>query len=161
MGLTEDYREEVRELESSVEEALIPRKKAFRAKKWLDRLLPLALIAFSFVILIGMGISVNPAVAKMINYLNWAVIAYFAARLVVGFRLAKSNRKFFKQHWMDFALVIPAFSLLKEVRMFQFLTESELFSVESEAIAGSAAATRNAGIFAKLTRIVRIVKRSI
>lgn len=161
MGLTEEYREEIEELESSIEETLVPEKKAFQAKKWLDRLLPIALIALSFIIFIGMGVSLSPTVAKLINYLNWAVVGYFAARLIVGFRLAKSNRKFFKNHWLDFALVIPAFSLLKEVQLFRFLKNMEVLSVEGETIAGSALASRNAGAFAKATRIVRIAKRSI
>lgn len=161
MGLTEEYREDIEELESSIEETLVPKSKAFQAKKWLDRLLPVALISLSFVMLIGLGVSVNPLVAELINYLNWAVICYFAARLVVGFRLAKSNKKFFKTHWMDFVLVIPAFSLLREVRVFTFLEEIEIFSIDGETIAGSAVASRNAGVFAKSARIIRILKKSI
>lgn len=161
MGLTQEYREKIEELESSVEETLVPRKKAFKAKKWLDRLLPVALIALSFIIFMGVGVSVSPTVANAINYLNWAVIAYFAARLLIGFRLAQSNRKFFKNHWMDFVLVIPAFSLLKEVQLFQMLDEIELFSIQGETIAGSAVATRNLGVFAKSARIIRIAKKSI
>jgi len=161
MGLTEEYREEIEELENSIEETLVPKKKAFQAKKWLDRLLPLALIVLSFVIFIGMGVSVSPTAATLINYLNWAVVGYFAARLVIGFRLAQSNKKFFRNHWMDFALVVPAFSLLKEVRLLKFLEELEIFSINGETIAGSAVASRNAGVFAKVARIVRIGKKSI
>jgi hypothetical protein len=161
MGLTEEYREEIEDLETSIEETLVPEKKAFWAKKWLDKLLPIALILLSFVVFIGLGVSVSPTVANIINYLNWAVIAYFAARLVIGFRLAKSNRNFFKTHWMDFVLVVPAFSLLKEVRLFKFLEGTELLSLQSETIAGSALASRNAGVFAQSARIVRIVKRSV
>lgn len=161
MGLTEEYKEDIEELEASIEETLVPRKEAFRAKKLLDLLLPVALISLAFVLLIGLGVSVSPTVATVINYLNWAVIGYFAARLIVGFRLAKSNKKFFKNHWLDFALVVPAFSLLKEVRLLQFVQELEIFSIEGETIAGSAVASRNAGVLAKVTRIVRIGKRSI
>lgn len=161
MGLTEEYREDIEELESSIEETLVPEKKAFQAKKWLDRFLPVALIGLSFVIFIGMGVSVSPTVANLINYLNWAVVCYFAARLIVGFRLAQSNRKFFRNHWMDFALVVPAFSLLREVRLFKFLEGLEILSINGETVAGSAVASRNAGIFAKVARIVRIGEKSI
>jgi len=52
MGLTDQYREDIEELESSIEESLISEKRAFEAKKWLDRLLPLVLILLSSVILI-------------------------------------------------------------------------------------------------------------
>lgn len=162
MGLTKEYRNQIEELETSVEETLVPEEKAFKAKKWLDKLLPLALISLSFIILIGMGVSVSPQVAVLINYLNWAVIVYFAARLIVGFRLATSNRKFFRTHWMDFALVIPAFSLLREVKMLNFLGDLEVLSVQSEGAAESSEiASRNAGIFAQSARIIRIAKRSI
>lgn len=161
MGLTKEYREEIEELETSIEETLVPEKKAFKAKKWLDRLLPVGLILLSFVLLIGMGVSVSPTVANIINYLNWAVVGYFAARLLIGFRLAKSNRKFFKNHWMDFVLVVPAFSLLREVQLFKFLEELEILSINGETIAGSAVASRNAGVFSKIARIVRIGKKSI
>ena len=161
MGLTEEYREDVEDLETSIEEALISEKRAFKAKKWLDRLLPLALISLAFIFLIGIGVSLNPAVAKAINYLNWIVIIYFGARLLVGFRLAQSNKKFFRSHWMDFVLVVPAFSLLREVKILQFITDLEIFSIKGEAVAGSAVASNNAGIFAKIARIVRIGKKSI
>jgi len=161
MGLTDQYREDIEELKSSIEESLISEKRAFEAKKWLDRLLPLVLILLSSVILIGMGVSVNPMIASTINYLSWGVIIYFAARLAVGFRIAKSNRKFFRNHWMDFVLVIPAFSLLEEVQLFKFLEDIQLFSIDTETAAGSAAATRNTGLFAKVTRIVRIGKKSV
>jgi hypothetical protein len=161
MGLTEEYREDVEELEESLEQKLVSRNNAFKAKKWLDRLLPVALISLSFVILIGMGISVNSTIAQLIAYLNWSVIAYFGARLIIGFRLAKSHRKFFKNHWLDFVLVIPAFSLLKEVKILRFAKDLEILSVESETVAGSAMASRNAGVFAKVTRIIRIGKKSV
>jgi len=37
MGLTDQYREDIEELESSIEESLISEKRAFEAKKkWLD-----------------------------------------------------------------------------------------------------------------------------
>jgi len=161
MGLTDQYREDIEELETSIEEALISEKRAFEAKKWLDRLLPLVLIVLSFVILVGMGISVSPSITNAINYLSWTVIIYFAARLAVGFRLAKSNRKFFRNHWMDFVLVIPAFSLLEEAQLFKFLQDIELFSINTETAAGSAAATQNTGLFARIARIVRISEKSL
>jgi len=161
VGITSEYREEVEELESSLEKRLMPRGKASRAKKILDRLLPFALLSLAFVFLIGFGIPVGEKVALVIKYLNWALVLYFAARLVVGFRLAKSNRKFFRQHWLDFALVIPAFSLLKEVKALRLLEEFGVIKISEDTVAGSVFASRNAGVFTKITRIVRILKKSL
>jgi len=51
--------------------------------------------------------------------------------------------------------------LLEEVQLFKFLEDIQLFSIDTETAAGSAAATRNTGLFAKVTRIVRIGKKSV
>lgn len=161
MGITSEYRERVEELESSMEKKFMPRGKASRAKNILDKLLPFALLSLAFIFMIGLGIPVSEKVARSVNYLNWSVIAYFVARLFVSFRLSRSNKQFFRQHWLDFALVVPAFSLLKEVKALQMFKELEFLSLEEDMVAGSAVASRNMGVFAKVTRIVRILRRSI
>ncbi len=161
MGITSEYREDVEELESSVEEKVLPRNRASRLKSMLDSLLPFALLSLAFVFLIGLGVPVGERTALMINYLNWGVIAYFASRLVISFRLSRSNKEFFREHWLDFALVIPAFTLLREVRAVLVLDEIGFLSFEEDMVAGSAFASRNMGVFTKLTRIVRVVKKSL
>jgi hypothetical protein len=113
-------------------------------------LLLLAVVVLTFFVDIG------TSAARIINYLNWLLVFYFALRLGAAFRLASSDRKFLKQHWFDALLVIPAFSLLKEVRALTVLEET---ATEKTAI--SAAATRNVGIAGKLTKIIRIIKRSL
>lgn len=160
MGITEEYREDVEVVEHELQD-LVSRKRAWRAKNILDKLLPLAILSILAIILFGFGLKVNSSIASIITYLNWAVIAYFAARLAVGLRLAKSNKRFFKTHWMDFVLVIPAFSLLEEAEMLEFMADTGWGPVQDETIASSMLASRNAGVFAKMTRIVRIVKKIV
>jgi len=157
---THKYREDIEELEEEVE-GIVSRKQAIEARKVLDHLLPFALLTLLFVVLAGLGIPLSGSFATFVTYLNYAVIAYFIARLAIGFRLAQSNKKFFKNHWLDFALVIPAFSLLQEVRLMAALEDIEILGIDSDTIASSAIVSRNAGVFAKLSRIIRIVKRSV
>lgn len=160
MSLQEEYRDQVQKIEDSMD-AVIPRREASRLKRLLDSLLPLALISLTSVIAVHFFIGVNARTATVVNYLNWAVIFYFAARLVVEFRLSKKRDEFLQNHWVDALLVVPAFSLVREVKLFKLLEEAEFLSLESETITGSAIAVREIGVAGKLSRIVRIVKRSI
>ena len=155
-----EYRDRVKSVEDSVEE-VVTRRRASRAKHVLDGFLPLALLSLILVFFIGFGVSVSEGMATTINYLNWAVILYFAARLAVGLRLANSKEQYFRNHWMDFVLVVPAFSLLREVKLFQAVAELEMFNIEAETVAGSALLSRTAGVAAKISRIVRILWRSL
>ncbi|MFB6215418.1 MAG: hypothetical protein ABEJ72_00380 [Candidatus Aenigmatarchaeota archaeon] len=160
MGLTEDYAERVQEVERSVEE-VFSREDASRLKKFLDSILPFAVLSLAFVLLVGFVIPVNYEMVRYINYVNWFVIVYFAARLGVGLRLASSKKHFMEQHWLDFALVIPAFSLLQELRMLEMMEEFEFMNVEGGKVLGSVVATQTLGVATKLTRITRVVKKSI
>ena len=158
MGLTKEYREEVEDIERSVE-SVISRHQASRVKKILDKVLPLALLGVLFLIMTAFVIPVSQRMATWINYLNWAVIVYFAARLAVEFRLATSSNEFVHEHWLDFMLVVPAFSVLREVKVAKLLEELEILSIDTETVIGSAALSR-LGIAGQITRIIRIVKRS-
>ena len=160
MGLKNQYREDIERLEASIEETLMPRRLAHRFKPLLDHLLPIAVLALFFVILLGFYVPVNQQAAALINYLNWGVIIYFTARLGVAFRLRDTKESFVEEHWVDFMMIFPAFSLLKEIKIVQALEEFELFHEEGMLL-GSAAALRNVGLATQLTRITRIVKRSI
>ena len=160
MSLKAEYRDKVEDVESAVED-VVSRQRASRAKHVLDGFLPLALLSLTLVFFTAFGVSVSREFATVINYLNWVVIAYFAARLGVGLRLASSKEQYFKNHWMDFVLVVPAFSLLREVKLFQIVAELEIFNIEAETLAGSAFLSRSAGVAAKISRIIRILWRSI
>lgn len=156
MGLTKEYKEDIRELESSVEE-VISRKNASRMKTVLDQILPFALLSLTFVVFFGFFIPVPDKAAVYINYLNWILVAYFASRLAVEFRLSKHRETFVQNHILDFLLVIPAFSVLKELKLLDLLAEVELFEGETMM---SAAFMKEAGIATQVSRITRIIKRS-
>ena len=154
MGLKEEYGEKVSEVEESVQ-LITSRKSASRLKAFLDSLLPFALILMSFIVLFQF-FSLGASAEKYIGYFNWIVVFFFAARLGIGLRLAKSNRKFVENHWLDALMVIPALTIAKELRMSSILGEEVL----GEQATTGLVLTRNLDLSAKMTRIVRIIKRS-
>jgi len=74
----------------------------------------------------------------------------------MAFRLAESDREFLRQHWFDALIIIPAFTLVQEIKALAIFEEAE----SGEATAGIMT-TQNAGIAAQITKIVKIIKRSI
>ncbi|MFB6209070.1 MAG: hypothetical protein ABEJ56_02925 [Candidatus Nanohaloarchaea archaeon] len=157
MNLSEEYRKEVERIGEATEQ-LISKKKAFRLKAFLDQILPVALLSLTFVVLFGLFVPVTEKLRIYITYLNWGVIVYFAARLAIEFRLSSHRDTFFRTHWLDFLLVVPAVSVLREVRTFGALSDLGLF--DEEALV-SAAFLKELGVSAQLTKISRIVKKSI
>lgn len=154
------WQEKVAERAKKKEEELervVPRSYAARFKIFLDRFLPYSLmLLFSLIALSILG-GVNSRTAAVINYLNWTLVGYFALRLALAFRLAKKDTEFLKQHWFDALLVVPAFTLVQEFRAFTIFEDS----VQAEEALSGMAVTRNAGIASQITRIVRIIKRSL
>jgi hypothetical protein len=153
----EDVAERVKKTEEEVE-GFLPRKYAAETKIFLDRFLPYSLILLGSLLTLNFLVDVGTSTAKMINILNWALISYFSLRLAMAFRLADSDTEFLKQHWFDALLVLPAFTLLQEVRALTMLGE---VGVGEEEAAAGILASRNAGLATQITRIIRIVKRSL
>lgn len=158
MSLEEEYRKDVEKLGSSLEE-VVSRHRATQLKVFLDHILPIALLSFTFVLVFSLAVPVTERMAVYINYLNWAVVIYFASRLTVELRLSDHRERFVQNHWLDFLLVIPAFSVLKQVKLVEMVAEVELFEEENAFI--SATFFKDAGIAAQATKITRMVKRSI
>lgn len=157
VNLEEEYHKEVERVGKSLEE-VISRRKASRAKSLLDSILPIALLSLTFVILFGFFVPVTETMEVYITYLNWSVIAYFTVRLTVELRLSKHRERFVQNHLLDFLLVIPAFSVLQEMKLLRVLGEANLFE---EQTAMSAAFIKEASIAGRMTRITRIIKRSV
>ena len=157
MGLIHEYQEDVENLEKSIE-SRYSYNDALDLKIFLDNILPFILILVTFVILFGFFLPVNATVQKWVGWANWTVIGYFSLRLFVGFRLARSKEKFIRQHWFDFLLIIPLFSLLAQAQVFGLLGEMNL-PVEEGLV--TPAIVQNTGVAAQMTRITRIVSRSV
>lgn len=155
MGLRENYQEKVSEVEDSVT-TVTSRKSANHAKKLLDSFLPLALILLGFTIAFQFS-GVSARTQTIINYFNWVIVAFFGSRLLIGLRLAHSSRKFVSDHWFDFLLVVPALSILQELK---FGSAAAEMASEEEATTGIAL-TQSTGLAAKMTRGLRLIKRSL
>ncbi|MFB6244945.1 MAG: hypothetical protein ABEJ03_01210 [Candidatus Nanohaloarchaea archaeon] len=150
MGLSEEYGERLSRLHEDLEQE-IPDGELARLKESLDDVLPVVLILLFFVVVFSFIGPVSDRMAAWITYANYVVILYFASRLLVEYRLSDPEGSFFRNHILDFAMLIPAFSILEEVKLAAALEDSEL-------AAGSAA---QAGVVARLTKISRIIRRSI
>jgi hypothetical protein len=158
VSLESEYRKDVEKIGESME-SVVSRHKASKLKSFLDQILPIALLSLTFVLIFSLAMPVTDKMAVYINYLNWAVVFYFASRLTVELRLSDHREKFVQNHLLDFLLVIPAFSVLKQVKLVEMIAEIELFEEENAMI--SATFFKEAGIAAQATKITRIVKRSI
>lgn len=129
-------------------------------KDVLDNILPVMLLLLTFLIVFQFAFPVTNQLQQYITLANWGVMAYFAVRLAVDYRLSGPDEQFWRSHWMDILMVLPLFSIMQEARMARAAEETiEATGVSEELIATSA--LRNSQAAAKLTRIFRILKRSI
>jgi hypothetical protein len=152
----EDVAERVKQAEENVE-GFLPRSYAAHTKRLLDKFLPYSMILLGSLITLNFIVEVGQSAAQIINYINWILIGYFSLRLALAFRLAKSDTEFLKKHWFDALLVLPAFTLLQEARALAAVG----LGIEEESAVVGALASRNAGLASQITRIIRIIKRSI
>ncbi|MFB6189946.1 MAG: hypothetical protein ABEJ91_00010 [Candidatus Nanohaloarchaea archaeon] len=159
MGL-EDYREDLEQLGASIE-SQISRSQAYRIKSSLDRVMPVVLLLIGFVLVFEFFLSVTPAMQQWITWANWTLIAYYATRLVVSYRLSTNHDKFIHRHWLDILLVVPVFSLMQEVRLARLAPALDDLPVFERGILYSLNAGKNAETAAKMTRITRILKKSV
>lgn len=158
MGL-EHYREDVEKLEESVE-SRVSRTRAYRMKMMLDQVMPFVILLIGFIVVFEFLLSISPAMARWISWANWALILYFAARLGVAYRLSTDHEQFVHQHWLDILLVVPAFSLMQEVRLASVAPALDDLPVFERGVLHSVRSGSKAENAAKLTRITRIIKRS-
>ncbi|MFB6204759.1 MAG: hypothetical protein ABEJ75_03870 [Candidatus Nanohaloarchaea archaeon] len=157
MGLRSRYRKDLEELETSVEHRLSKRHLT-NTKRFLDGFMPLAVLMIAFLVFTQFLGPLDPVYIRFINYANWALIAFFAVRLGIAYRLSNSHQDFVHRHWLDIMLLIPVFSMLQEVRAFSLVAGEEA-PVAEELVASSTVA--NTGLAAKFTKMARIVKRSV
>lgn len=152
MGIAEEYREDVEKLERRVNARIGRRAVQIRAA--MDNVLPFIGLLVGFIVIFGLLLNPGPAVARYVKYANYAVLAFFILRLGVEYRLKSSEtsaQTFLENHWLDVAMVIPAFSVLEEVELAGMLEETALGTVS----------VRGTSMAAHLTKISRVLKRSV
>lgn len=130
-------------------------------KAVLDSTLPFVLLLVTLLVVFEFGVQVTSQIQGWINIANWAVIGYFVARLVVDFKLSDPGEPFLRRHWLDILMVLPLFSVAREVKVMKLLEESQLITLFNEEGLIATSALQNTQVAAKLTRIVRIIKRSL
>lgn len=156
----ENYREDVEGIEESIE-GRFSRHRAHQIKVALDNVMPFILLLVGFVIVFEFFLTVTPAMQTWISWANWTLIGYFGARLAVAYRLSTNHEQFMDNHWLDILLVVPVFSVLQEVRVARLAPALADLPVFQRGILHITEMRSTAGTAAKLTRIVRIIKRSV
>ncbi len=152
MGL-EELEEDIRQLEQDLE-SLVPQKKAASAKLFLDQFMPLAILMLTLMIAFHIFIPVSDSMAVAVSYMNVAILFFFSARFTLAFMLADSHKGFLREHWFDALLVLPAFALVKDIRLLLAL-ESR---TEERAVIGTIFA-RNTTVASQLTKIITWIRR--
>jgi len=151
----EQAREKILEIEKEVQ-AFTPKNKRANIKVFLDKLMPLALILLGSLATFHFFIPVSDQLSNAVQFVNLGLLFFFTTRLGFAFSLAKSHKKFLKQHWFDALLVIPALGLLTDFKMLLML-ESEF---EEKSVLGFLFA-RNTVIAGQITRVYTWIKRII
>jgi hypothetical protein len=157
MGLDQEYRAEVEKTQRATEERLLGQDAA-SIKRSLDDVLPFIGLLVLFVILFGFVIPVSQRIAVYVTWANYVLITYFAIRLMVEYRLSNSRDLFVREHWLDALMVIPIFGLLEEFEI-AAITEQTLLE-EYPGLATGSATLRNTSVAARMTKIMKIIKRS-
>ncbi len=156
----ENYAEDIEDIEESIE-GRFSRHRAHQIKILLDHIMPFVLLLIGFIIVFEFFLTVTPRMATWITWANWALIGYFVARLGVSYRLSTNHEKFVDDHWLDILLVIPLFSIVQEVRLARVAPALADLPVFRRGILHITEISSTAGNAAKLTRITRIIKRSV
>jgi hypothetical protein len=137
----------------------ISEKRFAAVKQLLDNILPFMLLLLAFIILFQFAFPVTEQLQQYLTLANWGVMAYFAVRLAVDYRLSGPDDNFWQNHWMDVLMVVPLFSAAREARLARAAEETVVASDAGEQLLATSA-IRNSRAAAKVTRILRIIKRS-
>lgn len=155
MSWEEDLKDDLKDLEDSVE-SVVPRSYAAKFKLVLDRLLPFALVLLVSLLVVNFLVPVGKSFSIFVTYGNWLLICFFSLRLAMAFRLAESDKRFLKEHWFDALLVIPAFTLIQELEIFE-LSAASVF--EESGFAGGFLA--GFPVAAKMAKFFNLLRRTL
>lgn len=128
-------------------------------KAVLDDILPFMLLLIALLVVFQFAFPVTQQFQHYITLANWGVMAYFAVRLTVDYKLSEPGEKFWRNHWLDVLMVIPMFSIFREARVVAIADEAVVGTQMGEEVAATSA-LRNSRAAAKITRIMRMLKRS-
>jgi len=123
----------------------------------LNNLLPLVLVTLAAAGAFQFVFSPEGRASRFVGYLFYAGSAFFLARLVVEYRASEDMEEFLRSHWLDFLLVVPAFSAVKELRLIKVVQE---LSVGEELFLG-VSSVRSFGPATRVAKLARMVKRSL
>lgn len=130
------------------------------AKSTLDGALPFVLLLLTLLIVFQFAFPVTQKLQGWLSLANWGVILYFVVRLGVDYRLHEPGEAFWRNHWMDVLMVIPLFSFVQEARIAKVAEETIGLTAAGDELAATTA-LRNSQAAAKITRIARIIRRSV
>lgn len=85
----------------------------YRLYKFLDKLLPLLMVLIGLYLYLDFLAPKTNFLYPYKIYLQYSILVYFVLDLSVLFFMYESNRKFFKNHWIDIVLTIPFITAFK------------------------------------------------
>lgn len=104
-------------------------------KKW-TRLVD-AITVFWLAVFV-LGFFTSPGIARVCNILNIAILAVFAADLVLTYKDSDNRRTFLKRHWLDVLMIIPYFRIFRILRIARLLRVAKVVRVAKVAKVGKA-----------------------
>jgi|GEM_PF-620025 len=87
--------------------------KAYRLKKYIDKLLPLTVLLLSVYLYIELFAATSSVIYAWKRPLKFFLLFYFVGELVLLFSMYEDDKKFFRNHWLDILLTVPFFTTLK------------------------------------------------
>lgn len=98
------------------EETYAKDSRFYSTKKALDKLLPLMLLLVIFYLYLDLLASKQGALYSYKIYLQYIILTYFVADILILFTMYDGNKEFFRNHWFDILLTIPFLTAFKGLK---------------------------------------------
>jgi hypothetical protein len=88
----------------------------YRVKKGLDKLLPVMLVSVVLYLYLDLLASSSHLLYGYKALLQYSILAYFVADLLLLFMMYEENGEFFRNHWFDILLTVPFLTAFKGLK---------------------------------------------
>lgn len=88
----------------------------YPVKKGLDKLLPVMLVAVVVYLYLDLLASSGNILYGLKKPLQYSILVYFVADLLVLFMMYEENKLFFRNHWFDILLTVPFLTAFKGLK---------------------------------------------
>jgi len=100
--------------------------KAFKAKKKIDKLLPVAFLSVIAYLFLEFFTDKTNSFYIMKPVLQYSILAYFIAEITIDFIIYEENKEFFKDKWLDIILTMPFLTAFKGLKSLKLIKSAKL-----------------------------------